>query len=148
MDVRDIIRAVVSADCYYPLAIERLKKKFPDEEINEYQIKELLASDSTANKLLAEQLRGHLLTKMYDNVTQVQDNLMSRIDEMKASDVARLYSSMVTAFATLTAPAVKDTFDFEAEVTKAANMLGVPDDEVRDELKRLRASKAEAARLG
>lgn len=149
MDTQDIITTLVAADGNINLAAERLNRRSDlGERLNEYTIKEKIVSDPNSVDILSRQLRGLLVLKLFDDLMISQQAMLSNIDEMKPSDVARLYASQLSAFTQLTSPSTKDTFDFEGEVMKTAMELGVPVDEVREDLKRLRANKSEAKSTG
>ena len=73
--------------------------------------------------------------KMYDVLMQLNFRMLSSIDDLSAGEVARSYTSLMTAFNTLTIPATKEAVDWESQIVLAAKEMGVPEEEVRKQLK-------------
>lgn len=140
MQLNDAIDVLVSSDCNLPLAAERLSKK-TGEKVTEYTLTEMVTASEENSKVLVSKLRALLSIKLFDNIVQMQSELMGKLDEIPAKDLARVIASFITAFSTMTAPQAKMTFNFEDEIRKAAEEFNVEPEVIRSELKQLSVVK-------
>lgn len=136
VDATQIVKSLVSSEGDIFLASERLSKDIGF-KLNEYQFIDEIISNKETAKLASEQLRSLLTIKMFYLITQLQTELLGNLDAIPPKDLARTLASFVTAFSSITAPATKETFDFEAEVNKLADEFELTPEEVRLELKQM-----------
>jgi hypothetical protein len=136
IDSEDLVEAVVSSDGNIPLATERLNTTLRT-NITEYKLRRLITKQSGVAKSISEQLRTLMIIRVFDMLINTQNDILSRIDEIPAKDLASFYGRLLSGFNQLTAPSVKDLFDITDESRKVAEELGIPIKEVEQGIKEL-----------
>lgn len=119
VDVTKLIEYIAGAQCKIPLAAERLNKDFG----TTYTSSEVLAAVSSNAGDLTDQLRTQLLISMFDTQMQIQLMLVSTMHELKAPDIARLYTAHATAFANLASKPVQVTDDVPLDNVTAKSLF-------------------------
>lgn len=137
-DGADITKYVVIAEGSTALAAERLAQDL-GRKVTENKLIEALIEDTTAPTVMGNRFRTLMMVKLFELITVTRTDLMMRLDDLEAKDLARLHTSLMATFVSLTAPAAKDTFDIDTEVRKAADELGVAVEEVANDVKKLMA---------
>lgn len=117
-----------------PLVAEDLTRRLGRTVLESEIVACLVRNTDTANSL-ANKLRVLSIIKMYDTLNRLQMKAMSAMDDLTASEQVKMYTSMLGAFNSLTIPSTKEAVDWDAQIVMAANELGVPEEEVRKQLK-------------
>lgn len=136
IDVNDAIDKLVSAVGDVPLALERYKRdNNVTEKITEYDFLNQVTANTEYSNTLLTRYRMMLTIKMFEMINTVSTSLLSKIDELRPNDLAKLHASLTQSFSQITAPVTKLTFDFDAETRKVAEELGISVEEVMAETK-------------
>lgn len=134
MDSKKIVDAFISSEGDIPLTVERLNRQNPDEvRVTEYEVIAAISEDENA---VFKKLRNLVTLKLFTTIMSGQFALLSAMEDLPAKELVKAMAQFTAVFAQMTAPSTKDTFDFELEVERAANELGVSADEVRADLKK------------
>lgn len=120
------------------LAAERLTREL-GEHVSEYQVIEAVSSDPTASKTLSNQLRVMSIIRIFELASTLSIEVQSNLDQMRPSDMVKMYTSLMSTLTTLTQPDARITFDFESEAAAAADEFGMSKDAVMTELKQIMA---------
>lgn len=135
-----LVRFVVGAQGNMPLAAERASRKL-GMKITEYMLRELISEDADATEQLARQLRAVHTISVFEMLDNVRIAVIESICDMSPRDLATMYATLSTSFATLTAPQSKVTFDVSLEAQKTASELNLDPSDVERELKEILAAK-------
>lgn len=143
IDAQEAVNVILSANCNLPLAAERLRERARSTDslinlkITEYDLLEIVANEPSLAKTLGLKLRTMALVNLYALMSDVQFKLASELDNLKASDVSRLYTSLQATLAVMTSPDTKQAFDFDAEIEKLVDEFGISAEEARKEIKHM-----------
>lgn len=132
----EAVGILTSSKCNLPLAAERLGERI-GKTVNEYDLIDAVATDTNAAKRLASNLRVLSVIKLFDMMEAVSFKLTDELDNLKAGDVARLYTSLHATLGTLTTPDTKNVFDFEDEARKISEEFNIPIEEAKAEIRDL-----------
>lgn len=127
---------LVSKNADVPYVAENLTKVL-GRKVLEKDVISVLVRDPSAGTNLINKLRLMAIINMYGIISHLSNRMLGAMDDLTASEIAKTYSSLMTAFNTLTTPATKELVDWDAEALKAAQEMDVPVDEVKKMLKQL-----------
>jgi hypothetical protein len=136
-----LVNTLVGSGGDIPLTAERLCTKLGVQygAITEYDITDAISSfDNETSDGINRRLRTMLAFKLFALIEVLNVELLSKMDKLRPSELARAHSSVVNSFATLTQGAAKVTFDFDHEAEKLADEFGVTPDEIKKEVKSMK----------
>ena len=137
-DIEEIVSIVASSDGDLNLAAERLAKKEDGKfgDVTESELKARIAQmDLQSSDMLASRFRTLLTVRLYELIYLVTNQLVFELGSLKPAELARTNASLINSFASLTMPATKVTFDFEAELRRLAEEFpDVPIEDMRGEI--------------
>lgn len=142
----DLVRFVIGSRGNMPLAAERASRKL-GRKVTEYMLTEIITEDPDSVERIQRQLRSVQTMAMFEALDLVRVAMIGMLEHMSPGDLARLYSTLSAAFANITAPQTKVSFDLTLEAQKAAADLGLDPLEVERELKQI-LSKNRQSRTG
>ena len=135
-NAEEVINLFITSEGNIPLTVERYNRRYADgPKLNEYKLLSILTNSEGGMENLVKQLRSLLVLKLFSLVMDTQLKVGGILDDLKPSDLSKTYTGLVSSFAQLTNGAAKDVFDFEAEIQKVADELGVSPEEVKSEFK-------------
>jgi hypothetical protein len=123
-----------------PYVAEDLTRRLGRKVLETDVIAALVRNPDVANSL-ANKLRILSVIKMFDTLSTLQVKATAAIDDLTAGEQVKMYTSMLGAFNALTIPSTKEVVDWDAQIAMAANEMGVPDEEVRKQLKQAMSLK-------
>lgn len=146
VDVDLLIGVIASSDGDTQLASERLSTKLGMRILSQDLEERIAQFDIQSSDKLSAKFRTLLTVKLYNLIHQCTISLLSSIDELRPSELAKTHASLTNSFTSLTAPAAKITFDFDAEIAQLASEFpeefsGMSVDDMRAEIKRYKDLK-------